>query len=410
MPMRPDTQEGIQVDARPEPQAYDLTGGLACGLACARSDVRGDTLPAAREGARCSVQATLQGCFCEKGLSALQINVLALAYRAGTRVTPYSRISRQLAEDYGMRHHPESVRGAVNRLARRDFLRHQQARDGTIRGVRFTLFEERLCPHIMRPRDGERFAARPDARGDVRDGARPEYSTAPSILKEIDRKNFLSISSEETAEQKALRLLEALTEDDMAYHWPNLAKVGFGTYQIRQIIERLTQANLSMKNVIQGLTHAEWELAAGSMRAKTGQQVSKPVDWVFISLSKTGYYRRPEGYVSPQEQAELDAAEEAGRVTRVCEERKKAAFDVWILELPPKERTAIITPANGGIRMPEDTALRLHFTAYIWPKILESRNNKRGDDEIYLLCDCAEEMGKSKSAIHRLKSNMEGQE
>ena len=182
--MRPNTQESIQVDVLPEAQAFDLTPGLACGLACARLEARSDARSAARENAHSGIQAGPQGCFCEKGLSVLQINVLALAYRAGTRVTPYSRISRKLEEDYGMLHHAESVRGAVNRLAARGFLDHQQARDGTIRGVRFTIIEERLCPNIVRPRSGERLAARPDSHGDIRGDARPEYFAAPSILKE----------------------------------------------------------------------------------------------------------------------------------------------------------------------------------------------------------------------------------
>ena len=66
---------------------------------------------------------------------------------------------------------------------------------------------------------------------------------------------------------------------------------------------------------MQGLTHAEWELEHGAMRDKSGAPVASPVDWIFTSLSKNGYYRRPAGYVSPQEQAELDAAEEAKRIT-----------------------------------------------------------------------------------------------
>ena len=367
--MRPDTQEGVQVGALPEPQASELTPGLACGLACARPEARSDARSATRENVYCGVQVGLQGCFCEKGLSVLQINVLALAYRAGTRVTPYSRIARQLAEDYGMRHHPESVRGAVNRLARRDFLRHQQARDGTIRGVRFTIFEERLCPYIVRPRDDERFAARPDVRGE----ARPEYFTAPSILKEIDRKNFLPISSEETAEQKALRLLEALTEDGLAYHWPKLAGMGFGTYQIRQIIERLAQVDISTERVMQGLTHAEWELETGIMRNKSGQQVTNPVNWVFSILAKQGYYRRPEGYVSPQERADLDAADELKRQNASHEARFETEAEAWIIALSPDERNAILGSKTNGIRMPDDVILRQHFRAKIWPSMRQEK-------------------------------------
>jgi len=137
-----DARTEIHPGEQAEAQAYDLPPTLACGLACARTNIRGDAHTAIRPNAQADAQYLPQGSFCEKGFSALQINVLALAYRAGTRVTPYSRIARQLAAEFGMPQQAESVRGAVNRLAARGFLRHQQARDGTIRGVRFTITEE----------------------------------------------------------------------------------------------------------------------------------------------------------------------------------------------------------------------------------------------------------------------------
>lgn len=202
----------------------------------------------------------------------------------------------------------------------------------------------------------------------------------PSILEEkIERKN-LSFSSEEDASSLAIRKLEALTEDDLAFHWPNLAKVGFGTCQIRQIIGHLTKVNIGLEKVIQGLNHAEWELETGDMRDKSGAPVVSPLDWVFTSLSRNGYYRRPAGYVSPQEQAELDAAEEAKRRTEACEVRQKAEFDAWSAVLLPEERVAITAPP-GAFPMPEDTALRLHFKSHVWPKILAGRMQKEGSHE-----------------------------
>lgn len=193
---------------------------LACGMACVLTGIR----PDARGDAQVEPPCTPQGAFCEYGLSALQINVLALVQKAGARVTPYERISRQLAQEFGMPQSTESVRGIVNRLAARGFVRRKQARDGTIRGVHFTTVDALLCPHIIGNRSG--------VRGDVRAEAQLELTRPPSILKETDRKNALSISSEK-ANQVAVNRLEALTEDDIAFHWPNLARSGFGTHQIR---------------------------------------------------------------------------------------------------------------------------------------------------------------------------------
>ena len=83
-----------------------------------------------------------------------------------------------------------------------------------------------------------------------------------------------------------------------------------------------------------------------------------------------GYYRKPEGYVSPQEQAELDAAEEAKRIVAAREARQKAELDAWVSELSLEERATIISASGGNYPMPADTALRLHFKAQVWPKIM----------------------------------------
>ena len=366
-----DNRGNAHPDARGGPRASEVTTGLpfglACGLACVQGDARGDV----RADTRVALRHPPPGVFCEHGLSALQINVLALIYRAGARVAPYERISRQLLEEFGMAQSAESVRGVVNRLVARGFIRRKQARDGTIRGVQFAITEPLFCPHIIDTRSG--------VRGDMRVEARGGASCRSSLLEEeIEREN-LSISSEKDARNTA-RKLEALTEDDLVYHWPTLAGAGFGTCQIRQIIERLAQINIGAEKLIQGLTHAEWELENGAMRDKSGAPIAKPVDWVFISLSRTGYYRRPQGYVSPQEQAELDAAAEAERVKLAHEARKKSAFAVWFLELPSKERAAIAAPTNSACKMPEDTALRLHFKEHVWPKILADQEKKGSND------------------------------
>ena len=185
---------------------------------------------------------------------------------------------------------------------------------------------------------------------------------APSILEEIDRKNTLSISSEERERNR----LEALTETDIAFHWPKLAGNGLGTHQIRQIIQRLEQKNLPLSNVLQGLEHAEWELERGLMQDKDGKAVSLPANWVFSILSKQGYYPRPVGYVSPQEQAERDAAEERKRFATAQEERLKVECDAWIAGLSEDERRAIVGDDSDKCRMPDGVALRNHFRTQVW--------------------------------------------
>lgn len=248
--MGSDNQCDNRADTRPAvrggPQASVLPFELACGMACVRADIR--------SGARGDVQGepsySLQGTFCEYGLSALQINVLALAQKAGTRIMPYGRIASQLMQEFGVLQSAESVRGIVKRLTERGFLRRKQARDGTIRGVRFTIVDAMICPHIT--------PVQADTRCGVRSDVRPEHFAASSILKETNRKNTLSISSEK-AGREVVNRLEALTEDDIAFHWPKLARLDFGTHQIRQILQRLEQVSIGPERIIQGLIYAEWD-------------------------------------------------------------------------------------------------------------------------------------------------------
>ena len=133
-------------------------------------------------------------------------------------------------------------------------------------------------------------------------------------------------------------------------------------------MERLEQKGLPLSNIPHGLDHAEWELEHGLMQDKDGKIVSLPTNWVFQILAKQGYYPRPVGYVSPHEQAELDAIEECKRLAVAQEERLKAECAVWIAGLSPDARNAIQGVQNGSIRIPGDVVLRNHFRAESWPK------------------------------------------
>lgn len=107
------------------------------------------------------------------------------------------------------------------------------------------------------------------------------------------------------------------------------------------------------------------------MRDKNGEPVANPLNWVFSSLARTGYYRRPQGYISLQEQAEIDAAKEYERLKKAREIHKKSAFEAWRSGLSPEEKNAIAEPENRAFPMPEDTALRQHFFHKVWPDILK---------------------------------------
>ena len=136
--------------------------------------------------------------------------------------------------------------------------------------------------------------------------------------------------------------------------WPCLARTGFGLEQLEQIHSALAQLGKSADRVVQGLDHAEWELAEGKMLDKTGKPVADPCAWVFRSLASQGYYRRPAGYVSAEEQAELDAANEAAALAQSRENARQARFKAWLLGLSRQEREQALEGRKG----PEETWLK----------------------------------------------------
>ena len=130
--------------------------------------------------------------------------------------------------------------------------------------------------------------------------------------------------------------------------WPNLARAGFGCEQLDQITAALAELGKPMDKIVQSLDHAEWELERGQMLDKDGQPVSDPCSWVFTALARTGYYRRPKGYVSPEEQAAKDVEAEAKAVIAARQAAEQAQFEAWRDGLSPEELTAALRGHPGG--------------------------------------------------------------
>lgn len=295
---------------------------------------------------------------CPRGFSALQIAILSVL-KTHRQIIAYWQIAELVTASSGVAATTGAVRGALERMYRRGFILRNREAIGSLKGNRYA-FAADPCPYIV-----VYSATESGGQAGKQSSVQSGQIVAPSILEEIDRKNTLSISSEEGERIR----LEALGEADMAFYWPKLTGNGFGTYQMRQIIQRLEQRGLPFSNVLQGLTHAEWELEHGLMRDKEGKPVALPTNWVFQILAKQGYYPRPVGYVSPQEQAERDAAEEQKRFAAAQEERLKTECDAWIAGLSEDERSAIQGVQNGPVRIPGDVLLRNHFRAEVWGKL-----------------------------------------
>ncbi len=295
---------------------------------------------------------------CIQGFSPLQINILSII-KAHQEVLPYWQIAHMVGRHFGGNPTEGAVRGALERMFSRDFLLRSRASRGRLKGNRYALAKD-PCPHIP-PYNFVMESAADSA------AHRSSPPAASLLSEEIDRKN-LSISSQST---KPEHRLEELTEEDISFHWPTLARDGFGTAQIRQICQRLHKIDIPTTRILQGLTHAEWEMAYGTRKDSKGNPIEKPAHWVFETLARQGYYPRPAGYVSPQEQAERDAAEEKARFAAAHEARKEAEYEAWAAQLTAQERERIVlerSPASqGALRMPERVALRAYFFAKVWP-------------------------------------------
>ena len=137
--------------------------------------------------------------------------------------------------------------------------------------------------------------------------------------------------------------------------WPNLARCGFGVEQMQQITMNLAAVGKPTDRLLLGLGHIEYELAYGQLLAKDGQPVADPCSWAFRALAQNGYYRRPKGYVSPEEQALQDAEAEANALVQARQRVELAQFEAWKTGLTEAELEKSMIGHPGG---PKDAWLK----------------------------------------------------
>ena len=137
--------------------------------------------------------------------------------------------------------------------------------------------------------------------------------------------------------------------------WPNLARSGFGVAQMQQITTNLAAIGKPTDRLLLGLGHIEYELAHGQLVAKDGQPVADPCSWAFRALAQNGYYRRPKGYVSPEEQALQDVEAEATALIPARQRVELAQFEAWKTGLTEAEVEKAMIGHPGG---PKDAWLK----------------------------------------------------
>jgi len=221
---------------------------------------------------------------------------------------------------------PATVQTICRRLKNLGVLSSHYGSRGVIKGIRFSL-EKKIFQTALRqsnpvsdPENNPQDDPISDPVGDPhsqRPSQRPtQQATQQATPKDsnvlIDRKKNLSLSS---------CVLQTT--------WPHLTRCGFGLEQLRQAVENLTALGKPTDRLIQGLDHIEFELEHGQLVDKDGQAVADPCSWAFRALAQNGYYRRPKGYVSAEEQALRDAEEEARALLTARQKAEQAQFEAW---------------------------------------------------------------------------------
>lgn len=146
------------------------------------------------------------------------------------------------------------------------------------------------------------------------------------------------------AEEKlsARRLLE-INAEDFEIHWPRLHEHKFGPNQIRQIVNHRVTGGETLLDIKNSLYAAEWELEHETFpKNRKG-----PCNYLFATLKDTGTWRRPVGFLSPNEQALANAKKENGVVRALAEQKKQQAkketqaksdkkFEAWLATQTPE--------------------------------------------------------------------------
>ncbi len=296
--------------------------------------------------------------YCAQGFSENQINIISVI-KSYSSVLSYWQIAEITSQFFQYEINESQVRGSLERLSKKGIFHKERARNGKMQGNKYLIINE-PCKYIRSLHEiasQNKFSDKqPPMNGDRQISQHSGENQNPSILKEIDNKN-LSILKNDNSEQK----LEALTEVDIEFHFPNIAKHGFGTKQIRQIVFRLKQVEIDCSQVMQGLIHAEWELENNCMRGKEGVVIQSPINWVFQILAKQGYYPRPKSYISPQEQAKLDEKYEHERIKDAYQEERDAKFKAWEVTLSENEKQELFEANTNSRYGNREVILKSYF-------------------------------------------------
>ncbi len=274
------------------------------------------------------------------GLNDNQTAVLKYIIVNCGKILSYKQIASELQIAEG------TVRGNIAKLSQAGFITHHPVKSGKIQGNAFGLNESLCCIFSAKHEIAFHFPVDEDP------SALTDPATASATSPQIDR-SLLTIKNN----------LLALTQQDLSLRFPKLAEFNLSPKQIKQFVDTLEKHGFPLDDLLQSLDYLNWELEQGPIRDKAGDTVESPLGYLFNAIRSTGYYRRPKGFISPDEQKAYDL-ELAGRA--VLEAYKKAAdvyFQIWLSSLAPSERKEILLRKRG----PE-----MPFLRYYWEQNIKS--------------------------------------
>jgi len=297
------------------------------------------TTPSAADWATPSASPTDKAAYVSGRKAQALAHLLTTRPADGVHIVRYPDLVAALGIPY------KTIRWAMTELERDGFFKRKDYRNGMFQGVELA-YDEHLCRRYcerIKPSTTPSAAiwATPSATASATD--RAAASTTPSASTTVSATHY-----KEKIDRENLSIF--LSAERIALTWPHLARSGFGPDQLAQIGQALAELGKTTDKVLQSLDHAEWELEHDQMRDKDAQPVADPCSWVFRSLARTGYYRRPKGYVSPEEQAAKDAEAEAKAVTAARHAAEQARFEAWRDRLSPEELADAMRGHPGGPR------------------------------------------------------------
>ncbi|WP_031480054.1 helix-turn-helix domain-containing protein [Maridesulfovibrio frigidus] len=191
----------------------------------------------------------------------------------------------------------------------------------------------------------------------------------------LDRQIKSLSSSEESEEEKWTRRLLSISRDDFQVLWPSLHNKRFGPDQIRQIVEHRLSFGETILDIEESLHAAHWEL-----ENETFPETRKGVcNYLFATLKSKGTWRRPVGFLTPNEQALANAKKadktrtelkniETQKIEKAEQDLQNHDFENWLNSLDNSEIESIDSKCH--LNLNSDTAKRGWRKTY-WAKNIQ---------------------------------------